>query len=263
MLTAIQGIVFVVATVLLALGAMSLVRRTIKREALKSHHDVAGFVYAVLGVIYAVLLAFVVIVVWQQFDVADQHSQEEAAAIANIYRLALSLPEAERLAIRQTLVAYVDVVVDEEWATMARGEESPHASQLLNDVWRAFRRIEPRSEQEKAVYAEAMTQLTTLGKSRWQRLFDSREGLQPIMWTVLLVGGTLTVGFSLLFAVEDWHAHAMITGSLTATIAIMLFLIYAFDYPFRGDVRVKSEPFEAVLSVMEIEAQAESRSAGR
>ena len=33
----------------------------------EKHNEVAGFIFATVGVVYAVLLAFVVIVVWEQF----------------------------------------------------------------------------------------------------------------------------------------------------------------------------------------------------
>jgi hypothetical protein len=39
-------------------------------EVRQKHNDVAGFIYAVLGVVYAVLLALVVIAVWEEFDAA-------------------------------------------------------------------------------------------------------------------------------------------------------------------------------------------------
>ena len=40
------------------------------------------------------------------------------------------------------------------------------------------------------------------------------------------------------------------TGILAASIALVILLIVAFDYPFRGDVRITPEPFERVLGSM-------------
>ena len=44
-------------------------------------NDVVGFVIAVVGVIYAVLLAFVVIVAWENFDEAEQIVGQEASTL--------------------------------------------------------------------------------------------------------------------------------------------------------------------------------------
>ena len=52
----------------ITIGSLFLVRRFIPFHRLKSHNDVAGFIFSTIGVIYAVLLAFMVIVsqVWGQ-----------------------------------------------------------------------------------------------------------------------------------------------------------------------------------------------------
>lgn len=64
------------------------VRRRVAVRDLVSHNEVAGFVYAVVGVVYAVVLGFVVVIVWQQFNDSDERSQAEVAAVANAWRLA-------------------------------------------------------------------------------------------------------------------------------------------------------------------------------
>ena len=65
------------------------------RVRLELHNDVAGFIYAALGVIYAVLLALVVIAVWEKYQAADETVEQEANAIAEIFWLAHRLPEPE------------------------------------------------------------------------------------------------------------------------------------------------------------------------
>jgi len=51
------------ATVLLSIAGTLLVRRLIGVEVLERHNEVAGFIYAVIGVVYAVLLGFAAITV--------------------------------------------------------------------------------------------------------------------------------------------------------------------------------------------------------
>ena len=45
-----------------------LMRRQIGLERLASNNEIAGFKFATVGVTYAVLLAFAVIVVWEKFQ---------------------------------------------------------------------------------------------------------------------------------------------------------------------------------------------------
>jgi hypothetical protein len=97
-----------------------IVRRRVPLETLKENQDVAGFVIAVVGVIYAVLLAFVVVIVWEDFGSADTTASNEAVAVGDLYRDAVGVggPQGRRL---ETAVrAYGLSVVDSEWPQMAR-----------------------------------------------------------------------------------------------------------------------------------------------
>ena len=65
------GILFVIVLPGLAIGVQLAIRRKWPVLADGEHNDVAGFIIAVVGVIYAVLLAFVVIVSWENFSQAE------------------------------------------------------------------------------------------------------------------------------------------------------------------------------------------------
>jgi hypothetical protein len=62
--TVLYGVLVVGGCCLLALAGFELVHRLVPVASRQRHNDVAGFIYAALGVIYAVLLALVVITVW-------------------------------------------------------------------------------------------------------------------------------------------------------------------------------------------------------
>ena len=63
MTSVVYGVLIVGGACLAAVIGLSLVQRLVPVSVRKEHNDVAGFIYAVLGVIYAVLLALVVIAV--------------------------------------------------------------------------------------------------------------------------------------------------------------------------------------------------------
>src|SRR5262245_54315472 len=79
-------LLFVVALPAFAVGGALLVRRIVGAEVLEYHNDVAGFIYAVVGVVYAVLLGFSAIIVWEQFRRAQEGVEHEADALADLYR---------------------------------------------------------------------------------------------------------------------------------------------------------------------------------
>jgi tetrahydromethanopterin S-methyltransferase subunit F len=248
--TLLHGVAIVGGAVLLALVAMAAVRRSSATATLEAHTEVAGFVYAVLGVIYAVLLAFVVLAVWEGFERAELHAEQEANALADLHRLAEGLPAAERDAIQSTLLAYARAVRDEEWDAMAGGAAGARARGLTDELWGAYRRLEPRTDRERALHGASLARLTDFADARRLRLYESRNDLPGILWMTLIVGGAITVGFSLLFGVRSARSQGVITGLLAAMVALLLFVLHALDQPFRGDVQVRPEAFERALDEM-------------
>ena len=81
------------AICLAALAGLELVQRLVPADSRRPHNDVAGFIYAALGVIYAVLLALVVIAVWETYGAASETVEQEANALAEIAWLGNRLPE--------------------------------------------------------------------------------------------------------------------------------------------------------------------------
>ena len=58
-------------TVVSVVGGL-LVRRWVNVEVLEQHNDVGGFIYGVIGVLYAVVLGFTAVIVWERFAEANQ-----------------------------------------------------------------------------------------------------------------------------------------------------------------------------------------------
>jgi uncharacterized protein YacL len=75
--TVVLGIVIVSLYVIFSIVGLYIVRSFHPPEKFKLHNDVAGFIFATLGVIYAVMLAFLVIVTWQDYDEAEKNATRE------------------------------------------------------------------------------------------------------------------------------------------------------------------------------------------
>ena len=69
-----------------SVAGRSMVRRLINVEVLERHNEVAGFIYAVIGVVYAVLLGFAAVTVWEGYDKAQAAVEHEADDLANLFR---------------------------------------------------------------------------------------------------------------------------------------------------------------------------------
>jgi uncharacterized membrane protein YgaE (UPF0421/DUF939 family) len=115
------GVLVVIGICLAALAGLEVVQRLVPAEKRQEHNDVAGFLYAVIGVVYAVLLALLVIAVWEQFQGARETVESEANAVAEVAWLAHRLPEPERQQLQEDARSYAQEVVDNEWPLMEQG----------------------------------------------------------------------------------------------------------------------------------------------
>jgi fumarate reductase subunit D len=233
--------------VLVAVVGLLLVQRLVPPERREEHNDVAGFIYAVLGVAYAVLLAFVVIAVWQDYKMTQTNVESEAHELAGVYFLASQLPEPERTRLQDLARTYARVVVEEEWPMMEQGQTSPRADSLLRQLRLEFLTFDPRTEGGQVLYESGLTQLHEALNARRSRLLEVREGIPNLLWVVLVVGGVITVSFTYLFGLKSNLAHALMVAALTLLICGILFTIGEFNNPFSGVVEIRPDAFREAL----------------
>jgi protein-S-isoprenylcysteine O-methyltransferase Ste14 len=255
-MSVVYGVLVVCGACFAAVVGLALVQRLVPTAIRKEHNDVAGFIYAVLGVIYAVLLALVVIAVWEEFGRARVTAEAEANALAEVFWLAHQLPEPEGRELQELARSYAEEVVDEEWPLMEQGrtplmERSRETSRgwvLIDDIRATLQEVEPRSASGQELYAEGLDQVQRLADARRTRLVAAEEGLPTVLWVVLVVAGIVVVGFAYLFGIENTGAHSLMVVSLAGVIALVLFTIGALEHPFSGGARIDTGAFELVLN---------------
>jgi hypothetical protein len=259
LLTVVYGVLVIGAICLVALAGLELVQRLVPADSRRPHNDVAGFIYAALGVIYAVLLALVVIAVWEEYEAASETVEQEANALAEIFWLAHRLPEPEGSHLQELATSYAEEVIDNEWPLMAQGqaplmtqlEETPAGWSLIDDIRANLQEIEPHTPADEQLYAEGLDQVQRLADARRMRLVAAEEGIPGVLWAVLIFGGMAAVGFTYLFGLENTWAHRLMVVTLAAVIGLVLFTIGAMEHPFSGGARIGTEAFELVLERFE------------
>jgi len=250
------GILLVGAIVLFAVAGTLLARRWVSVEVLRLNNEVAGFIYAVIGVVYAVLLGFTAIIVWEQYNKAQAVVEREANELADLYRDAQTFPDDVRRELETHLRAYARLVVEKEWPAMAERKSSPETWEVYNQLWRTYQRFRPQNEHEKIWYAQSLTRLNELGDQRRLRLLSSRsEGVPGVMWVVLLGAGVVTVGFSFFFGTRNTTAQVLMTAGLAMTIALVLLSILALQHPFAGITRVEPDAFNQFADIFDVWSQ--------
>jgi hypothetical protein len=154
------GLLIVAVATVVAVGGLVIVQRLYSTERRKQHNDVAGFIYAVLGVSYAVLLGLMLIAVWEQWNAAQDVASDEANELAGIFWFAHALPQPEGRHIQELARSYAQVVVEEEWPLMEQGRSSPKAWDTLDELRGTILGLDPPRVPSKCATTKSWSSCT-------------------------------------------------------------------------------------------------------
>jgi hypothetical protein len=211
------------------------------------HNDVAGFIIAIIGVVYAVLLAFIAVAAWANFDSANRVVQQEANLVDNLYRDAIAIPDPTRTEMRDDIKQYLNVVIEKEWPAQREHRTETAGWVPVEKLQGAVASLDPKTLGQSVVEAEMLKTLNDLYSARRTRLLAAADGIPNTIWWILVLGGVITVAFSFFFGMPSMAMHYAMTGTLAASLALVMVLIVALDWPFRGQVSISPEAYETVL----------------
>lgn len=233
-----------------ALTALLVVRALVPADIFRASSAAVENYSQILGTVYAVLLAFVVFVVWSKLNEARSVVMHEAKDLRDLLRLASGFEVAMGARLAEAVRTYIRTVIDEEWALMVRGEASPRAARQIEQVGEQILALEPASARQEALYGEMLVRFDELTDARAQRLMHSRARMPGSLWTLVLVGSVMTIGSIFLFGVTSLALHALLTAAMSGSVTFILFLVSEMDNPFCGDWRVRPEPLLHLVEEM-------------
>jgi Protein of unknown function (DUF4239) len=241
--TVLLGAAIVGGSIVVALLAFNVFFRRLPQEQLRESNDVGGLIFSAIGVLFTVILAFMVVVVWDQFSTARGTADGEVTRLSNLFRDAQVFPAAERVRIEGSLVCYAGAVVDHEWSAMANGGPSPIADKKYRQIWKDYYGLSLRGDKETAFYQESVTRLNELGQYRRLRLLAARDSFPAILWVFLIAGAVAMIGYTYMLGWRESRLNAVGIAALAGLSALALFLVFAMNHPFAGTLKVTPEAF--------------------
>lgn len=218
------------------------VRRRFPHFAEGEHNDVTGILLGVVGAIYGIVLAFVIVAVYEDFKAAESNVRGEATDLSQVYRDTRNL-DAIAAPLAAKVRAYDHHVVVEEWPLMAHGRLLDGAWADIEGMYALMRSYEPKTQAQSAFYGEALGKLNDLVSDRRERLSNAQEQL-PTTFEILLFGGALLlIVFTWFIGMRNFRAQLFMVLAVAALVSFNLLIALALDHPFSGDVTVSSQPF--------------------
>ena len=238
-----QNYVIVVVTVTGSLLFMRGLNRLWPWDKRHAHNDLIGWQLSILGTTYAVMLGFMLFTVWTDFGAADLNADNEANALANVYRLADGLPDPQRVQLETLARSYAATVIEQDWPEMA-ADQVPELSRKINeDMWKTLTSVRGASPMEVLAADHAISELSELSEHRRQRLLQNAFRLPTVLWCVLIIGGAVTIASASMFGSANTALHTLQVVAFSLLIALVLVAIADIDRPFQGSVHVRDIAF--------------------
>jgi len=211
----------------------------------KRANDMVGFAFSSFSVLYGLLVGLLAVAAYQNFAGVSDIVTKEASSLAALYRDVEAYPQPIRGKLENDLRNYTRFVIDRAWPDQQKGivptEGTHRMTQIVDDLMSS----EPAKKSEEIAQAEAYRQFNNYTELRRSRLANVNTGIPGVFWWVVALGAFITI---LLLAMLDMeiHVHLILTGLVSLFLGLVIFLIAAMDNPFRGEVSVGPDPFEAV-----------------
>jgi hypothetical protein len=215
----------------------------------EGHNDVLVPIFLTAGTIYAVMLGFLVVVVWEAYGDAKENVAVEASTLTTMYRQTNGMDDVELKAMREHIRAYTEAVVGKEWEIQAKtGGAAPEARKQIAEIYREFAHMEPVTR-DSSINREFLQQFSAVTAARNKRTLQASESVPWILWLGLVGGATIVVGMSWMLYMDTWWPHVVMSGVLALMIGMLLFITVILAKPFQGALALEDGPFEHSLSV--------------
>jgi VIT1/CCC1 family predicted Fe2+/Mn2+ transporter len=208
-------------------------------------HDAEGLgvLIQLVGDIYAVLLAFMIFVIWTQFTEVENCVVHEADSLREMLRLGAFLNDDGRAGIRKAVFAYSQKVLNYEWPELGEGRKDSQTAEAFARLQTAVVASTPKSGNETLLREHLMETLRTVSRTRDDRIAKSLTRMPPT-----LSGLVKLIAAVLLLLIFVYPFHQALTGLACVCVAALVlaaanFVMTDTDNPLRGVWNVKPDPF--------------------
>jgi hypothetical protein len=242
--------VLILAAIILIASSVAqlVVGRVFKHSFLREHHGMVEPLFGVVGTLYSVLLGFMVGGAMDRYEDCIANVDREANSMTNVFRLAQGFHKEDRVRIRKLCRSYALEVVEREWPQMRDQNNVNGAFQSYQALWEAALSVQPEDDERITNIQQAMLDsLNDMAINRRLRIVAAHQGVSIPQWLVVGVGSAITVLFCLLFPIRQLSFQAFLTGLVSVSLGLNIWLLAEYSSPFTGELAIR--PYIFTLNV--------------
>ena len=245
-MTALTGIGILVAGVLITMACIYIVRHWIP-EDIKGQASDSWAIFAFCGVLYALVLGFVLSYALSGYQDSNSDVGAEAHSVTGLSRVATLFGADSRDQIGHELICYARAVIDDEWPKMESGERSELASAATDRLIRSVGGLE-RTNPNNAALISSLDRVRELSETRAARLQASTNNLPPMFWMFMIFGALVLCLYATILAGRERPLGQFIYILPVALLLLSsLYMVAAFERPFSGTNAIKPTAMETSL----------------
>jgi hypothetical protein len=250
------GFLVVIVVAAITVAAMLLVRRRAPEGGYFTNGDRASGVFGVLATGFSVLLGFIIFLAFQSYDDARIGAETEATIVAQQIQTAQFLPPDTAKELTGELVCYGRSVAGAEWDALNAGTLGDDINPWGAEMFRTIAKVDPKTAVEQSAYDRWMDQTVDRQQARNERVHPA-AGIIPLpLWLALFLICGVIFGYMLFFADRGEGAvtQAMLMGSVTVVITLLMLLVVFFNHPHGNGVgRLQPTAMERALRLIDAE----------
>ena len=250
------------------------------------HTEIGGHFLGVIGVIYAVVLAFVVVTAWQEYDHTQELVVQEQRAVNTLFHTMGAYVQRREAADIQWLLRDYSANTFREWQQMRSGEHPvcpdfvfrsdigtaidncpvlnarlkppvidnrsyplKSTNCLAHDIMRRLADLTPVGAHDAIVYRQSLDLAESFVQDRNDRQQPyETPPLPTVLWLSFPLGALILIIVTYFVANQDSRSQMLRTTALCSMISMMAAMALIFDHPFTGSAQIRASGWSSLVT---------------
>ncbi|MCX6727301.1 MAG: DUF4239 domain-containing protein [Candidatus Saccharibacteria bacterium] len=209
-------------------------------------------IIALFGVLFGLLLAFVVFEAWKQFTDLGNSIIQEATGCERLFRTYRYLRDSKKEAeFKKVVISYLNCIVEDNFESNATGKRSPKASTAFREISHSINDIDFNDDHDSVVFGQLLDDYSDLSEVRNTRIGQATTRLPDILKGLVELLLIVVQGMVVIMPFNNTLYQAYFSFALFFFLGLLRFLILDLDNPFKGYWNQTTDEYKRVIGSLE------------